>query len=79
MQVTTKELRMQPGKIIDHVALGDEVTVTFRGKILAKIVPVEGSQASSDTPEPIFGMWKSHKNVDSVDRTVRAMRKRRSF
>ena len=32
MEVSTKELRIQPGKIIDQVVNGEEVTVTFRGK-----------------------------------------------
>ena len=41
MEVSTKELRIQPGKIIDHVVNGQEVTVTFRGKALAKIVPLK--------------------------------------
>ena len=40
MQITTKELRIQPGRIIDQVANGEEITVTFRGKALARIIPI---------------------------------------
>ena len=35
MKITTKELRIQPGKIIDHVAKGHEVIITYHGKALA--------------------------------------------
>ena len=79
MKVTTKELRIQPGKIIDHVVGGQEVTITFRGKELAKIVPLEKKQKSSVDEESIFGMWKDRKDGESVEEVVRTLRKGRTF
>jgi prevent-host-death family protein len=79
MIVTTKELRIQPGKIIDHVVGGQEVTITFRGKELAKIVPLEKKQKSSVDEESIFGMWKDRKDGESVEAVVRTLRKGRTF
>ena len=79
MKVTTKELRIQPGKIIDHVVGGQEVTITFRGKELAKIVPLEKKQKSSVDEESIFGMWKDRKDEESVEAVVRTLRKGRTF
>ena len=79
MKVTTKELRIQPGKIIDHVVGGQEVTITFRGKELAKIVPLEKKQKSSVDEESIFGMWKDRKDGESVEAVVRTLRKGRTF
>ena len=80
MEVSTKELRIQPGKIIDHVVNGQEVTVTFRGKALAKIVPLKKRrQSSEDDKISIFGMWKDSEHSQDVDAYVRDIRKGRQF
>ena len=78
MKVTTKELRIQPGKIIDHVVGGQEVTITFRGKELAKIVPLKQKKIL-ENEDSIFGMWKGHQEVGEVEETVRNLRKGRTF
>jgi prevent-host-death family protein len=40
MEVTTKQLRIQPGRIIAQVSDGQEIIITYRGKACAKIVPI---------------------------------------
>jgi len=78
MEVTTKELRIQPGRIIDQVSTGQEITITFRGKPLARIIPfapilgVKGEVS-------MFGIWKSHEHEISVEEEVRDLRKGRVF
>jgi len=79
MEVSTKELRIQPGKIIDQVVNGEEVTVTFRGKAMARIVPITGKESKSADDEEIFGMWSTHGEVGSVDQIVRSLREERKF
>ena len=80
MEVSTKELRIQPGKIIDQVVHGEEVTVTFRGKALARIVPITDSRPSIESPDSgIFGMWNASGRDKSVEDLVRDLRKGRSF
>jgi prevent-host-death family protein len=80
VEVSTKELRIQPGRIIDQVVNGEEVTVTFRGKALARIVPIASKSSKPAQDEPgIFGMWKDHDQANSVDSQVRAMREARTF
>jgi len=79
MKVTTKELRIQPGKIIDHVAKGQEITITYRGKALAKIVPLKKEDQTSQQNETIFGMWKEHPLETTVEEHVRELRKGRTF
>jgi len=80
MKVTTKELRIQPGKIIDQVVNGQEVTVTFRGKALAKIVPVEKKDnVPMQEDNGCFGMWNRRKDEKTVEEAVRELRKGRSF
>ncbi len=78
MQITTKELRLQPGRIIDQVANGQEVTVTFRGKALAKIVPIRKRAKKNDPTETsTFGLWKDHPPIQSVEEFVSNLRKGR--
>jgi prevent-host-death family protein len=80
MEVSTKELRIQPGKIIDQVVNGQEITVTFRGKALAKIVPIKKQVLSKGKEElSIFGLWKDHQNNENVEDYVRNLRKGREF
>ncbi len=79
MKVTTKELRIRPGKIIDHVAKGQEVTITYRGKPLAKIVPLKSEEQTTQREEGIFGLWKHHMITKSVEEEVRQLRKGRVF
>ncbi|MCX7023982.1 MAG: type II toxin-antitoxin system prevent-host-death family antitoxin [Spirochaetes bacterium] len=80
MEITTKELRIQPGKIIDQVVNGHEITVTFRGKALARIVPIIKKATVEENEEiSIFGMWKAHSDECSVEGTVREIRKGRQF
>jgi prevent-host-death family protein len=78
MTVTTKELRIHPGRIIDQVSVGQEITVTYRGKPLAKIVPYQTSVNHEDETS-IFGMWKNQENGLSVEDQVRGFRKGRQF
>jgi prevent-host-death family protein len=80
MKVTTKELRIQPGKIIDHVVNVQEVTVTFRGKALAKIVPIHRKDSAlTQEDNGFFGMWSKRKEEKTVEEVVRDLRKGRSF
>lgn len=77
MEVTTKELRIQPGKILDQVSIGQEVTVTYRGKPLARIVPFNNEEDSEGVS--MFGLWKDHESELSVEDLVRETRKGRAF
>ena len=78
MEVTTKELRIHPGKILDQVLNGGDVTVTFRGKRLAKIIPFE-QEETEDSTDSIFGMWANRDDSTSVEEMVRQLRQGRSF
>ena len=77
MEITTKQLRAQPGKIISQVNKGLDVTITYRGKPSAKIVPltVKETTAVYDTEDELFGIWKDRKDIKDVGQFVRNMRK----
>ena len=80
MEISTKELRSGPGKIVQRVAKGLEVTVTYRGKPLAKLVPLESEVANGGQHEDeLFGMWRDRDASLSVDEVVRNIRKGRAF
>lgn len=78
MKVSTKELRIQPGKIVAQVAIGQEITVTYRGEPVAKIVPFRSTGDREDEVS-VFGMWKDHDREQSVEAQVRNVRKGRQF
>jgi len=78
MEITTKELRMQPGRIIDQAANGQEIIVTFRGKPLVRIVPFKKkSNTIGKDGASIFGLWKNHDEVTNVEEHIRKLRKGR--
>ncbi len=81
MEVTTKELREKPGKIIAEVNRGLEIVVTYRGKALAKIVPYQ-TKRKDDTEkieENLFGIWKDRKDIGNPQDYVESLRKERRF
>ncbi|NPE31517.1 type II toxin-antitoxin system prevent-host-death family antitoxin [Methanococcoides sp. SA1] len=79
MKVTTKELRIQPGKIIEYAASGHEVTVTYRGRSMARIVPFENKETAESSTETILGLWKEHAESRDVDAYIRNIRQGRKF
>jgi prevent-host-death family protein len=81
MEITTKQLRIQPGRIISQVNNGQEIIVTYRGKACAKIVPVaaRNNVHSEDDGDEIFGMWKARKEMEDVEKYVRNIRKGRKL
>ena len=86
MEITTKQLRIEPGKIIAQAANGQEITVTYRGKPCAKIVPivnrkdfVSEEQADEYGASELFGIWKNRKDTANVEQFVRTMRKGRKL
>jgi prevent-host-death family protein len=80
MEITTKELRIQPGKIIDQVAHGQEMTVTYRGRALARIVPIDKKvKGKEEAGNSIFGMWNARSREEPVETLVRGIRKGRRF
>jgi antitoxin (DNA-binding transcriptional repressor) of toxin-antitoxin stability system len=76
MTVTAKDLRFNISMLFDALSKGEDITITYRGKAKAKLIP------TNDTPtEPkediTFGMWQDRE--EDVDAMVRGFRKGRSF
>ena len=81
MEVTMKQLRIEPGRVISRAYNGQEITITYRGKPRAKIVPIANRKIIvSDEPEnELFGIWNDRKDIGNVDQFVRNIRKGRKF
>jgi prevent-host-death family protein len=79
MEISTKELRIQPGRIISQVVSGQEITITYRGKPRAKIVPIidKKSFVSKEDENELFGIWKNRNDTENVEQFVRSIRKGR--
>jgi prevent-host-death family protein len=81
MEISAKQLRTQPGRILSQVNRGQQVIITYRGKACAKIVPLFETH-KPDLSEPndeLFGIWKDRAEMENVDEYVRNMRKGRDF
>ena len=83
MEISTKQLRMQPGRIISMVNNGQNVTITYRGKPSAKIIPIANRKdigmKDVDTDDELFGIWKNREDTKNVDQYIRNMRKGRKI
>jgi len=81
MEVTAKQLRVQPGKIMARAHSGQEITITYRGKPHVKIVPIVNKKKleTEGTGNELFGLWKNREGSESVEQTVRNMRKGRKW
>lgn len=80
MQATMLDLRNNPKRVLQALDHNQRVTLTYRGKRKAVIVPV---QQKADTGpvsrHPAFGMWKDRRDLADVDAFVRGLRQGRRF
>ena len=76
MEATAKDLRFHSTELLNTVKRGEEVTITFRGKPCAKLVPIEDNEELIEKNE-LFGIWKNNKETEAVDNYVRNLRKGR--
>ncbi len=76
MEATAKDLRFHSTELLNTVKRGEEVTITFRGKPCAKLVPIEDNEELLEKNE-LFGIWKNNKETEEVDNYVRILRKGR--
>ncbi|MCD6150200.1 MAG: type II toxin-antitoxin system prevent-host-death family antitoxin [Deltaproteobacteria bacterium] len=76
MKATAKDLRFHSKELIDSVARGEEVVITFRGKPCAKLVPYRELKNKKEE-NTLFGIWKDNEMVEGIDAYVRNLRKGR--
>ena len=78
MVVTAKQLRTQTSRILKTVQRAGSVTVTLRGKPVAKISSLTGRKLAKDLLEyRAIGMWADRKDMKDPSAWVRRIRKPR--
>ena len=77
MKITARELRRRLGEYLRAVARGEELEVTYRGRSVARISPIEnGLEKPADSQDPLFGVWADRDDLD-VDSFLDGLRKER--
>ena len=79
MQITSKELRIQAKNALEAVRRGEEVEITYHGKVVALLVAPDYAvdEQSQDEALPGFGMWADRKDMEDSVEYVRNLRKPR--
>ena len=81
MEISTKQLRIEPGRIISQAENGQEITITYRGKPRAKIVSLTDRRYvnTENLDDELFGIWKNRKDTENVEQYIRNLRKGREL
>ena len=78
MKATVLDLRYRTKDILKAVERGETVTVLYRGKEKARILPPPSKKEGKDLrADKAFGLWKDRKDMRNVAAFVRDMRKGR--
>jgi len=64
---TAKDLRQRTSALLDSVRRGQEVVITYRGKRIAVLAPLDRIAHKALTPTA-FGMWRRRRNMRDVSR-----------
>jgi prevent-host-death family protein len=64
---TAKDLRQRTSAVLDTVRRGQEVVITYRGKRIAVLAPLERIASKEFTPIA-FGMWRQRRDMRDVTR-----------
>ena len=78
MRATIVDLRYRMKDVLKAVERGESVTVLYRGKEKAKIIPLEApAKPPKASRHEAFGLWKDRKDLHDVDRYLRKLRRGR--
>lgn len=82
MNATIVDLRYHMKDVLRAIDRGETVTILYRGKEKAKLMPVVPSKADPDRQErtedqPFFGMWRDRDEMADPVAFVRNLRKPR--
>ncbi len=78
MRATTLDLRYRTKEILRAVERGEIVTILYRGKPKAKIVPITaGRNTGRLRSDEAFGLWKNRKDLSDVRGWVGRLRRGR--
>jgi prevent-host-death family protein len=70
---TAKDLRRKTSELLDDVRGGREVVITYRGKQIAVLAPLDRISHKELTPSA-FGMWRGRRDMRDVKRWLDSRR-----
>ena len=73
---TAKELRQRTAALLGEVRRGREIIITYRGRSIAVLAPVEKARPGGLSPAG-FGMWRGRRDLRSVERWLKDLRRPR--
>jgi len=85
MNATIVDLRYRMKDVLRAIDRGETVTVLYRGKVKATLVPTEASADAPDgvTPgtadQPFFGLWSDRDDLADPASWVRTLRQPRAI
>ncbi len=75
MRATARDLRVKTREIMAAIERGEEVTITYRGKEKAKMVPIMGKESGDGGPrDHLFGIWSDNPKVKDVNGYLNQLR-----
>ena len=77
MEISFLDLRRSPGKLLEALKRKNGITLSRRGKTIARIIPTDQEERCPVAEHPAFGMWADHLEESDVADQVREMRKGR--
>jgi prevent-host-death family protein len=78
MKATVRDLRYRTKDVLEAVDRGEVVTVLYRGKEKARLMPLpRGVRGANLIPGKAFGMWKDRRDLRDVSGYVRKLRRGR--
>ena len=79
MKASIVDLRYRMKDVLKAVDRGETVTVLYRGKEKARLVPIRSRKVEPVAAHPAFGMWKDRKDLKDAAQWVRKLRQGRRF
>jgi antitoxin (DNA-binding transcriptional repressor) of toxin-antitoxin stability system len=81
MKASIVDLRYHMKHVLKAIDRGETVTVYYRGKEKAKLVPIKGARKAGANlaAHPAFGIWKDHEDLKDPLHWVRKLREGRKF
>lgn len=80
MKATTLDLRYKMKDILRAIDRGETVTVTYRGKEKARLVPIASEKPKMKVEDhPACGMWKDREDMKDPVEWVRKLRAKQRY
>jgi prevent-host-death family protein len=74
MVVTAKQLRLNPSRVLKKVQQVGSLTVTLRGKPVARLSALKSKRPMRVEDHPAFGMWADRDDMKNVHAWLKKIR-----